>query len=503
MPEETNDVPPPNTPPLNTPRSTILSSPDPMRSWQMWLIGGIASAFMLFPLLLGYTASFFSLKIGGIGWEGFVYILALLPGVIGVTHHIVSAPARRMKVQQLTNRYYTLKSETGTGDGSVPTREDNMASVISACAASLMLTGVFLVVAVVVDMRLATPRRDAELALKHANDLKTAPPLKTAPKTTTADPANAGSEAQKASEGTTKDNENSVPGKSKSAGLYGNGGIGLVLAGFGALVAVLYYMTGRLYANALSSRFLATSALRSASAIAMGYILGLAGIEEVLPSPNTTLAAYFLVGLFHNWAMNAMRTKALVLLGAPKSDNEELPITIVEGIEDTSADLLSEYGVSTVQHLALTEAGELSERTLIPLDRILDWTDQAMLIQRVKRSVVSTRSLGIRTATDFARQYLRKQSGEKTAEDLLKSIAEKSGLGVPAVETIGREFATDCRVGLIYKTLQGIELAPATDPVTRFDAEVDRSLKRYHVAGLNDTAPTGRLVIRPPAPPPQ
>ena len=477
MPEDQNDDVISQSPNMlpNVPR------PDPMRSWQMWLIGAIAFGFMLFPLLLGYSAGFFSLQIGGIGWEGFLYVLALLPGVIGVTHHIVSAPARRMKVQQLTTRYFTLKSRTGTGDGSVATREDNMASVISACAASLLLTGVFLVVAVVVDIRLATPRREVELKIRHADDVQTT----TAPKTAAASPATSAAKPAP---------EPQKPAMPKS--LYGNGGIGLILAGFGALVAVLYYMTGRLYANALSSRFLATSALRSASAIAMGYILGLAGIDQMLPSANTTLAAYFLVGLFHNWAMNAMRTRALMLLGAPKNDNEELPITIVEGIEDTSADLLSEYGVSTVQHLALTDAGELSERTLIPLDRILDWTDQAILIQRVKRSVVSTRSLGIRTATDFARQYLRKQSGDTTAKDLLTSIAEKSGLGAPAVETIGREFAADARVGLIHKTLQGTELAPVPDPVARFDAEVDRSLKRYDVAG-------DRLVIRPPAPPPQ
>lgn len=498
MPEEPNE----STSPLPYKPQPGLPSPDPMRSWQMWLIGGIAVFFMLFPLMLGYSIEIRSLKIGGLGWEGFLYVLALLPGVIGVTHHIVSTPARRMKVQQLTSRYFTLKSATGTGDGSLATREDNMASVISACAASLLLTGVFLVVAVVVDMRLATPRYDAEMAIKHAG----APQAATTPKAAPASPAKPGSQPPKPAEGA-QPVPNAAAGKSEPPatpkGLFGNGGIGLILAGFGAFVAVLYYMTGRLYANALSSRFLTTSALRSASAIALGYILGLAGVDQVLPSANTTLAAYFLVGLFHNWAMNAMRTRALVLLGAPKSDNEELPITIVEGIEDTSADLLSEYGVSTVQHLALTDAGELSERTLIPLDRILDWTDQAILIQRIKRSVVSTRSLGIRTATDFARQYLRKQSGDATATDLLTSIAEKSGLGAPAVETIGREFAADARVGLIHKTLQGTELAPAPDPLARFDAEVDRSLKRYDVAGLNDAAAVGRLVIRPPAPPPQ
>ncbi|HKR65848.1 MAG TPA: hypothetical protein VJZ00_19105 [Thermoanaerobaculia bacterium] len=449
------------------------SPPDaPIRMWQIWVIGAIAIFFLFSPFLLGYAADVFSLRMGGLGWNRFFYVLAILPGAIGVLHHVVSTPQRRMKVQQLTKRYFEIKASTGTGDGGVT--EDNTSSVVNACAASLMLTGVFLVVAVVSDARLPEPKFPPPPAAV-AKTTPAKPPATTAKVTAATKPA--------------------TPAPSPRT----DPSFGIIFAGLGAYVAVLYYMAGRLYANALSSRFLATSALRSASAIALGYVLARAGIEGILPSTNTTMAAYFVVGLFHNWAMNAMRAKALTLLGAPKSDNEELPITIIEGVEDTSADLLSEYGVSTVQHLALIDAGELSDRTLIPLDRVLDWTDQALLIQRIKRAVASTRTLGVRTATDFARQYLNKAAGDQPAKDLLASIAEKSGLGAPAVEMLGREFANDARVKLIHKTLQGTDLAAIPDPVKQFDAVIDNSLKRYDIVGLNDTTPAARFVIRPPA----
>jgi len=482
--------------PSKTPHPTSQEAPPPpVRQWQLGIIAIITFAFLVLPFRLGYSVEVLTTKFANLGWEGFFYVLALLPGAVGVIHHIVSAPARRMKVQRLAKRYSELQSQAiGTGSGG-ESDEDNAASVVNACAASLLLTGVFLVVAVVIDTTFDAPevaraKARAAAAARASQTQQSAPPV-------TAGAGNRAGQQQQNQDGNAP-----AGGRQGSNAPRTDDRVGLIFAGLGAYVAVLYYMAGRLYANALSSRFLATSALRSASAIALGYVLSRMGTSALLPSANSATAAFFLIGLFHNWAMNAMRTKALTLLGAPKSDNEELPITIVEGIEDTSADLLSEYGVSTVQHLALIDAGDLSQRTLIPLDRVLDWTDQAILIQRIKRSVASTRSVGVRTATDFARQYLRKSAGDDVAKNLLASIAEKSGMGMPAIETTGRELVADCRVKLIYKTLQSEDLVPAPEPAATFDAEVDRSLSRYTVVAVEGDTPAGRLQVKKVAPPP-
>jgi len=244
---------------------------------------------------------------------------------------------------------------------------------------------------------------------------------------------------------------------------------GVVFCGIGAYVAVLYYMAGRLYANALSSRFVTTSALRSASAIAVGWVAGMVGIDAVLPN-NTSSGVLFLIGLFYNWAIGAMRTKALTWLGAPRSDNDELPMTIVEGIDDTAADLLSEYGITTLQHLVEAEPAELSERTLVPINRILEWIDQAMLIQRVKRNIVPMRSSGVRTATDLARIYARAQSDDRIAIDLLKSLAERTAVGAPALHIISREFQSNLMLNVIYEALEGKPLAPPPGSSAGFSA---------------------------------
>src|ERR1051325_6414712 len=88
---------------------------------------------------------------------------------------------------------------------------------------------------------------------------------------------------------------------------------GMKFAGIGAYIAVLYVMVPRIYASALSSRFLMNSALRSASAIALGFVISLAG-SALFPSQNLDTVA-FLCGLFHIWAIDALRQRARKVFG--------------------------------------------------------------------------------------------------------------------------------------------------------------------------------------------
>ncbi|HEY3054045.1 MAG TPA: hypothetical protein VGK04_11730 [Thermoanaerobaculia bacterium] len=360
-----------------------------------------AGGFALIPFLfLSRTVEYHGYYIGGMNWRGFLYCLAFLPGAVAVVYHLISTPARRQRGRRLIARYAEIRDAALnlTGSSDAVEFDDESSSVIAACCASLFLTGVFLLVAVIADHFLGAQKGQDPTLLKSME--------------------------------------------------------GIVFCGVGAYVAVLYYMAGRLYANALSSRFVTTSALRSASAVAVGWVAGMVGIDAVLPN-NTTSGVFFLIGLFYNWAISAMRTKALNWLGAPKSDNDELPITIVEGIDDTAADLLNEYGITTLQHLVEAEPAELSERTLIPINRILEWMDQAMLIQRVKRNIVAMRSSGVRTATDLARIYALAKTDDPTAVDLLKSLAERTALGAPALHVISREFQFNMMLNIIYDALEG------------------------------------------------
>ena len=243
---------------------------------------------------------------------------------------------------------------------------------------------------------------------------------------------------------------------------------GIIFAGFGAYVSVIYYMSARMYANSLSSRFLTTSALRSASTIAFGWVAVRIGLTNILPN-TSAIGALFLCGLFYSWALSSLRAKAMTWFGAPKTDNEELPVGIVEGADDTTADLLSEYGVTTVQHLTTSDPSELTQRTLIPIDRIVDWIDQANLIQVVKRNIVAMRTSGVRTASDLA----------QTEDKLLKPIADKIGISQDMLITIANRFANDFDTKLFFEFREGRSLpartavvAPSTTTATASEAKI-------------------------------
>jgi hypothetical protein len=206
-------------------------------------------------------------------------------------------------------------------------------------------------------------------------------------------------------------------------------------------------MTARMYANSLSSRFLTASALRSASTIAFGWVAVRIGLTNILPS-TSAIGALFLCGLFYSWALSSLRTKAMTWFGAPKTDNEELPVGIVEGVDDTTEDLLSEYGVTTVQHLTTSDPSEMTQRTLIPIDRIVDWIDQANLIQVVKRNIVALRGVGIRSASDLA----------QTEDKLLKPLADKAGMSADMLTAIAARFAADFDTRLFFEFKEGRSL---------------------------------------------
>ncbi len=267
----------------------------------------------------------------------------------------------------------------------------------------------------------------------------------------------------------------------------GTGMDGVKFAGYGAYIAVLYVMVPRIYASALSSRFLMNSALRSASAIALGFVLSIGG---AVLSANTqaTNAVIFLSGLFHIWAIDALRQRARTVFGQATPEAAELPISIVQGIDDTSADLLSEYGVTSVQHLATADPGDLCERTLLPIDRVLGWIDQGILIQRLEGNIRGARSMGIGGASDVVAASL-----SEDAAALLKSLAEKTNMTEAAVTMIAGQLSRQGMVRLIYKLRYGAELGapPQSDVATQI-------ANTLVVVGLNDPQPIGWLQLRDP-----
>ncbi len=386
---------------------------------QRGLVIGLALLFVAMPFFFIGDLRLNNYEIRDLQASGFFFSLGLLPGAIGIAYHVVTATTRRSKEQESIAQYYTFRNSRPQARAQEQVKVTPGVEVssdpLAAIAASLFLTGIFLLIAVF-----------------------------------------AGFESQ------------------EQKGAQYNGVVGMMYAGLGAYVAVLYYMVARLYANALTPRFLSTSALRTASCVALGWVFGIVGITAMVGAPDasgsstgelTSHGVLFLAGLFHNGAIEALRRRAAKLFGATAPEVEDIPLMSVEGIDDTTRDLLTEYGVSTMQHLATTEPGDLCDRTLLPLDRILDWVDQALLIRYLGRNIAVARTLGIRGAINLSLIHARVDAapGGEDAK-LLASLAEKVGIPAAGIDNTARELRDDYMVALIYELQQGRPF-PAAKPI--------------------------------------
>src|ERR1051325_4367763 len=417
----------------------------------------LSSLLLLFPLLYSidwylrdWRISRYHITLGAS--EGFLF-LAFVPGVLAVVYHLVTVRERRDQNIKDVDQYFIWLA------GHKPKREQQVVAdrvksttkgPVSAKAATLLLTAVVLFVAIIAAHK---PKREQQVVADRV-------------KSTTKGPvsANAATLLLTAVFLFVAIIAGYTPGWKETTSA------GIVYAGLGAYSSVLYYMVARLYASALSSRFLMSSAIGSASAVVMGWVFASIGLSVLGVDPKSfnLASVLFLTGLFHKWAFDALRRRARKLFGQPDPETIELPLDIIEGIDDVHADLLSEYGVSTVQHLATAEPGELCERTLLPLDRITDWIDQATLVCYLRKNILQARTLGIRGALDLVMTYdlaLLEPAGAMSK--LLDALAEKASTPRAALDSIAIRLRGDYSVALLYALQEGKEYAPAatTDAV--------------------------------------
>ncbi|HUR80759.1 MAG TPA: hypothetical protein VM733_08330 [Thermoanaerobaculia bacterium] len=426
---------------IDAPTAQAAMTTAPLNKWQKRVVLMLAVIFALIPFAFIGDLQIQGVHLSDLDASGFFFSLGILPGALGIVYHVLLANSRRTQGRELLEQYYAFRATRDNArqqDRTAVAVDDSSSDPLGAIAASLFLTGIFLLIAVF-----------------------------------------AGYEA------------------TEQRGVAANGVQGMMYAGLGAYVAVLYYMVARLYANALSSRFLMTSALRSASAVALGWVFGIVGVTAFAGVPKGVAdtsssgalaanAVLFLVGLFHNMAIDSLRRRASKLFGNESLAAADLPLTSVEGIDDTTAELLAEHGVSTIQHLATSEPGDLCDRTILPLDRVVDWMDQALLMRYLKGGITVSRTLGIRAATDLCMVHFRNDSS------LLGSLAEKTALPAAAIEHIAVELRGDYMVGLVYEIEQGkpfpaamtapTPISPTTTPTVPIRAEAMASAVTAPVA---------------------
>jgi hypothetical protein len=136
--------------------------------------------------------------------------------------------------------------------------------------------------------------------------------------------------------------------------------------------------------------------------ILMAFIL--AWVMQALWGANDlVLGLSFLAGIVPNTVLLRIRDR---VLGGPSTEDDELrvrsPLSKLDEVDVYERARLEEEGITSIQALARHDLVDLILSSRIPVPRLIDWIDQAVLHQHVPTAALTTlRELGVRTATDY------------------------------------------------------------------------------------------------------
>jgi hypothetical protein len=261
---------------------------------------------------------------------------------------------------------------------------------------------------------------------------------------------------------------------------------GAVYAGYGVYTYTLVRLFFRLNAAALSFEFLVTLTFRALIVLVLGLVVGQSQLfSELLSMERQSAFVYFAIGAFPGWALQALRRRSKAILRPVVSGEKELSLEYVDGINEQVSDRLEEMGISNIQHMANSDPGELSVRLFHPLNRIIDWIDQALLICHLRDKITCARELGIRGAIDMQRLVRLARQAEpdagareasspggasrrpgQQARAVLAELARRGELELDALYLLGESLTDDlrvdflahlCRRGIVSGSRRGLE----------------------------------------------
>lgn len=179
--------------------------------------------------------------------------------------------------------------------------------------------------------------------------------------------------------------------------------------------------------------------------IACGFAIVLYPMLRFKPSPVFCFAAAFVPRLF----ITLIRKKTTQLLGSPDTGVEELDIQLVQGIDVWKEERLEEEGIESVQNLATADVLTLAVKTHYPLRTLVDWMDQAILVQRFPIAFKALQKAGMSvSAIELA------ALGLASNPSLTALLAQKIDIDVLILEQAMSSFSQDAAVRILWRLWQ-------------------------------------------------
>jgi hypothetical protein len=168
-------------------------------------------------------------------------------------------------------------------------------------------------------------------------------------------------------------------------------------------------------------------------------------LEIVIPYHELLLVTAFLTGIVPDTALYRLREVSRSAASSRRQLNamfEPLPLTGLDGIDLYDRARLETEGVTNIESLAHHDLVDLMLQTRIPVPRLVDWTDQAILYLHLGIAADGTdtkgrnaldllRRHGVRTATDLERVHAMAVERGVRAERELLDLLPPDGDGAP------------------------------------------------------------------------
>ena len=158
---------------------------------------------------------------------------------------------------------------------------------------------------------------------------------------------------------------------------------------------------------------LKTAAYVSASARIILVVIVVAMVSLVpIGSPTQQNVLAFFIGIFPQIGVQILKAAvSTVFKGVVPSLDSSYPLSDLEGLTIWDQARLLEEGIEDMHGLITANLVDVLLRTRIPVDRLVDWLDQALLYVHVPKELqgrhprAALRALAIRTATDLERAW--------------------------------------------------------------------------------------------------
>jgi hypothetical protein len=186
---------------------------------------------------------------------------------------------------------------------------------------------------------------------------------------------------------------------------------------------------------------LKTAAYVSASAriILVVIVVTMVSLVPIGSSTQQNVLAFF-IGIFPQIGVQILKAAlTTVFKGVVPSLESSYPLSDLEGLTIWDQARLLEEGIEDMHGLVTANLVDVLLRTRIPIDRLVDWLDQALLYLHVPKELqgrhprAALRALAIRTATDLERAWGSDEQGDPAVRrQIATAVAGTDETAAPA-----------------------------------------------------------------------